>query len=180
MQPSSFNTTPQQPAGVISQGIELGGTAGCLGASGYLLLYLLLPLLGALFTPLETWSLTPIAGWLVMLMISLLFGSIVGVLPAVIIGVVTGAVIGVSQRVLNRRLTRARARVLGVVVCGGLAALVHGGLWWWHILPRDTIAYAMLLGVPTVVYASLGAWLSGRLFAQMHPGVKHAYLFSTE
>lgn len=41
MHSSSTNATAaQQPNGVIAQGIELGGTAGCLGASGYLLLYL--------------------------------------------------------------------------------------------------------------------------------------------
>jgi hypothetical protein len=167
------------PPGLVKAGIWLGCKAGFWAViaylSGYAVATLALVLADvARLAPGSDYTYVTVTSTVTVVVLIYFVGCIYGLLPAILIGALTGGLTGQALALTWKSMTAVRVWIVGSLVCLLIALLVNT-LAWSLFFPvvLDELnlfsdpGYIPLLGIPSLIYLSIGGWVSARLYSKM-------------
>jgi hypothetical protein len=101
------------------------------------------------------------------LILTLGTGLLIGVIPSTLLGALTGILIGAIFKQAGTRMTNGLAVTIGLSISLCMVLLLHILLWppsQTNMLMSNTWqSYFLWLGLPSLIYISIGAWGSQHL-----------------
>jgi hypothetical protein len=119
-----------------------------------------------------------ITGGAMLLFFTFLVGGVIGILPATFLGGITGWLLGWALERRGESLTRGQFALMSMGICFVIALFVNVVLvmagWTQAEGAADFFSgYLLLLGVPSLIYVAVGAWVGMRLYRRRAaPGVE--------
>lgn len=151
---------------LANRGAEEGTRLGFVLGLAYIALILAFGFLSDIFTSELPFRPEQFTGWIGVAGIVLVFGGCIGVLPALLLGLITGWSIGTIVERRYETLTSRKTILLGVIVCGMISLPLHLVFWLMFYEPtaNPVSVWLFLLGVPSIVYFTAGAWGANNLY----------------
>ncbi len=154
----------KQDTSLARSGVKIGARIGLVASSSYVVLLILYV---TIFNR-EAWTDAPTI-CLVGLCLIVICAVIV---PAILVGTVTGWFIATILSLRHEQLTRVKSRLVGMLVCAGMALPLNLVLWLKLfgssssiiIDEGDRLVYFILLGTPSLIYVVAGGQTGAKLY----------------
>jgi hypothetical protein len=165
----------KQDSSLVRTGVKIGAGIGLVAALAYVALLIFYSII---FNRVE-WSNAPA----VCLTAICLTVICVFVVPAIFVGTVTGWLIAVILSLLHEQLTQVKSRLVGMLVCAGMALPLNLVLWFKLFGPSgsaildirdDRSTYFFLLGIPSLIYVVAGGQIGAKLYLKVPHLVKRS------